>query len=78
MSLTLVTSCITGVIDTELILYQAGRWRGDWGGAREGLAVMSWKGERGLGLRAGGVGGHCELERGEGAGVACWRGWQTL
>jgi hypothetical protein len=38
---------------------------------------MSWKGERGLRWPAGGVGGHYELERGEGAEVACWRGWQS-
>ncbi len=44
------------------------RGRGDWGGLLEGLAVIvSCEGERGLGWPAGGVGSHCELERGEGA-----------
>jgi hypothetical protein len=38
---------------------------------------VSWKGERGVGWPAGGVGGHCELERGERIGVALWRGWQS-
>jgi hypothetical protein len=31
---------------------------------------VSWERERGLGWPAGGVGGHCELQRGEGAGLA--------
>ncbi len=35
---------------------------------------MSWKGERGLGWPAEGVGGYYELERGEGSRVGCWRG----
>ncbi len=52
----------TELFSTELILYRTGRGRGDWGGALEGLVVIaSWKGEMGLGWRAGGVGGHLRI-----------------
>jgi hypothetical protein len=34
---------------------------------------MSWKGERGLGWPAGGVGGHYKLERGGGHFFVCDR-----
>ncbi len=79
VSLTPVMSCITGVVITEIILYQTGRRRGDWGGMLEGLVVIvSWEGERGLGWHSGGVGSHCELGGEERTGLAFWRGWWSL